>query len=294
MVEQSAVNRLVVGSNPTWGVTITKKMKNKFDKLQIGGKLFNSRLMLGTGKYRTVDQAVNSIKESQSEIVTVAVRRLPTNLRNDNTVFLKSLDWEKLWLLPNTAGSQTAEEAIRMAFLGHELACQLGQPENFFVKLEVISDPKYLLPDPIGTLKAADFLIKKGFTVLPYINADPMLALHLEDIGCATVMPLGSPIGSGQGLNNIANIQIIIENSNIPVIVDAGIGKPSEATKAMEIGADAVLLNTAVAQSKDPCRMAKAMNLAVQSGRLGYLSGYMQEKSYANASSPKFNVSSLV
>ena len=250
--------------------------------------------MLGTGKYRTVSHAIDSIGASQTEMVTVAVRRLPTNLDNDNTVFLRSLDWENLWLLPNTAGSQTAEEAIRMAFLGHELACQLGQPENFFVKLEVISDPKYLLPDPVGTLKAAEFLIKKGFTVLPYINADPMLALHLEDIGCATVMPLGSPIGSGQGLNNLANIQIIIENSNIPVVIDAGIGKPSEATKAMEIGADAVLLNTAVAQSKNPAQMAKAMNLAVQSGRLGYLSGCMKEKNYAHASSPKSNVSYLI
>jgi len=266
-------------------------MKDNSDKLQIGNKSFNSRLMLGTGKYRTVNQAINSIKTSESEIVTVAVRRLPTNLNNDNTVFLKSLDWKKLWLLPNTAGSQTAEEAIRMAFLGHELACQLGQPENFFVKLEVISDPKYLLPDPVGTLKAAEFLIKKGFTVLPYINADPMLALHLEDLGCATVMPLGSPIGSGQGLNNLANIQIIIENASIPVIVDAGIGKPSEATKAMEIGADAVLLNTAVAQSKNPGKMAQAMKLAVQSGRLGYLSGCMTEKNYANASSPQINMS---
>ena len=294
MVEQSAVNRLVVGSNPTWGVIAIKKMENKFDKLQIGNKSFNSRLMLGTGKYRTVNHAINSIEASQTEMVTVAVRRLPTDLGNDNTVFLKSLDWEKLWLLPNTAGSQTAEEAIRMAFLGHELACRLGQSENFFVKLEVISDPKYLLPDPVGTLKAAEFLVKKGFTVLPYINADPMLALHLEDIGCATVMPLGSPIGSGQGLNNLANIQIIIENSNIPVIVDAGIGKPSEATKAMEIGADAVLLNTAVAQSENPPQMAKAMNLAVQSGRLGYLAGCMKEKNYATPSSPKSNVSYLI
>lgn len=291
MVEQSAVNRLVVGSNPTWGVIKNKKMKNNLDKLQIGNKFFDSRLMLGTGKYRTVSQAIKSIKSSQSEIITVAVRRLPTNLNHDNTIFLKDLNWQKLWLLPNTAGSQTAEEAIRMAFLGHELACQLGQPENFFVKLEVISDPKYLLPDPIGTLKAAEFLVKKGFTVLPYINADPMLALHLEDLGCATVMPLGSPIGSGQGLNNLANIQIIIENANIPVIVDAGIGKPSEATKAMEIGADAVLLNTAVAQSENPSKMAKAMNLAVQSGRLGYLSGCMKEKKYANASSPQVNIS---
>jgi len=225
--------------------------------------------------------------------VTVAVRRLPTSLVNDNTVLFKSLDWDKLWLLPNTAGSQSSDEAVRMAFLGHELACQIGQEENFFVKLEVISDPKYLLPDPLGTLKAAEFLIKKGFTVLPYTNSDPMLALHLQDMGCAAIMPLASPIGSGQGLNNLANIQIIIENSNIPVIVDAGIGKPSEATKAMEIGADAVLLNTAVAQSQDPPEMARAMSLAVQSGRLGYLSGCMQEKNYATPSSPKLDSTDL-
>ena len=263
------------------------------DNLKIGNKLFNSRLMLGTGKYRTVDQAVQSINSSSCDIVTVAIRRLPTNLINDNTTFLKFLDWKKLWLLPNTAGSQTAEEAIRMAFLGHELACQLGQEENFFVKLEVISDPKYLLPDPIGTLKAAEFLVKKGFTVLPYINADPMLALHLQDLGCATVMPLGSPIGSGQGLNNLSNIKIIIENANIPVIVDAGIGKPSEATMAMELGADAVLLNTAVAQSANPEKMAKSMKLAVQSGRLGYLAGCMEKKHYATASSPQTYISKL-
>jgi|TARA_B100000768_G_scaffold181013_1_gene202555 thiazole synthase len=256
------------------------------DKLKIGNKFFNSRLMLGTGKYKTIEDTINSIEESHAEIVTVAIRRLPTNLNNDNISFLKELDWNKLWLLPNTAGCQTAEEAIRMAFLGHELACQLGQEDNFFVKLEVISDPKYLLPDPIGTLKAAEFLIKKGFTVLPYINADPMLALHLEDIGCATVMPLGSPIGSGQGIQNLTNIKIIIENSKVPVIVDAGIGKPSEAALAMEIGADGVLLNTAVAQSKNPKQMAKAMNLAVEAGRLAYLSGLMDQKDYANPSSP--------
>jgi len=225
-------------------------MKNIFDPLKIGDKSFSSRLMLGTGKYRTSQDALKSIKTSECEIVTVAIRRLPTNINQDNISFLKSLDWKNLWLLPNTAGSQTAEDAIRMAFLGHELACQLGQEDNFFVKLEVISDPKYLLPDPIGTLKAAEFLVKKGFTVLPYINADPMLALHLEDLGCATVMPLGSPIGSGQGLNNLSNLQIIIENANIPVIIDAGIGAPSEATLGMELGADGILLNTAVAQAK--------------------------------------------
>lgn len=263
------------------------------DKLRIGNKSFNSRLMLGTGKYRTVHNAIESILVSECEIVTVAIRRLPPNLKYDNTTFLNSLDWKKLWLLPNTAGSQTAEEAIRMAFLGHELACQIGQPDNFFVKLEVISDPKYLLPDPIGTLKAAEFLVKKGFTVLPYINADPMLALHLEDLGCATVMPLGSPIGSGQGLNNLANIQIIIENAKIPVIVDAGIGTASEATQAMELGADGVLLNTAVAQALHPPLMSSAFKLGVQAGRLAYLAGRMEKRNYAKASSPLNEISKI-
>jgi thiazole synthase len=268
-------------------------MQNNLDKLRIGTKTFNSRLMLGTGKYRTTKDAISSIESSNCEIVTVAIRRLPTDLKNDSTSFLKQLNWERLWLLPNTAGSQTAEEAIRMAFLGHELACQIGQEDNFFVKLEVISDPKYLLPDPIGTIKAAEFLVKKGFTVLPYINADPMLALHLEDLGCATVMPLGSPIGSGQGLNNLTNIQIIIENAKIPVIVDAGIGTPSEATQAMEIGAAGVLLNTAVAQSQNPSQMAYAMKLGVIAGRLGYLAGRMDKKYYANPSSPLEQFSKL-
>ena len=269
-------------------------MESNLDKLIIGGKSFNSRLMLGTGKYKTTTDAIDSINRSECEIVTVAIRRLPTNLKNDTTSFLNNLNWNKLWLLPNTAGCQTAEEAIRIAFLGHELACQLGQEDNFFVKLEVISDPKYLLPDPIGTLKAAEFLVKKGFTVLPYINADPMLALHLEDLGCATVMPLGSPIGSGQGLNNLANIKIIIENAKVPVIVDAGIGAPSEATTAMELGADGILLNTAVAQSNSPAQMAEAMKLGVKSGRLAYLAGRMTKKRYATPSSPIQQISKIV
>ena len=268
-------------------------MEYNSDKLKIGNKVFTSRLMLGTGKYKTTKDGIDSIVNSECEIVTVAIRRLPTNLKNDTANFLNNLDWNKLWLLPNTAGSQTAEEAIRMAFLGHELACQIGQEDNFFVKLEVISDPKYLLPDPIGTLKAAEFLVKKGFTVLPYINADPMLALHLEDLGCATVMPLGAPIGSGQGLNNLANIQIIVENARIPVIVDAGIGATSEATMAMELGVDGILLNTAVAQSKTPSQMAYAMNLGVKAGRAAYLAGRMEKKYYANASSPLNNISTL-
>ena len=269
-------------------------MKENFDKLKIGNKFFSSRLMLGTGKYKTSKDALNSIESSECEIITVAIRRLPVNLKYDSINFLKTLNWKKLWLLPNTAGSQTAEEAIRMAFLGRELARKIGQKDNFFVKLEVISDPKYLLPDPLGTLKAAEFLVQKGFTVLPYINADPMLALHMEDIGCATVMPLGSPIGSGQGINNLTNLQIIIENAKVPVIIDAGIGTPSEAAMAMEIGADGILLNTAVAQSRNPSQMAYAMNLGVKAGRLTYLAGRMEKKYYATASSPLSDISTLL
>ena len=261
-------------------------MTNNKDKLKIGNKQFDSRLMLGTGKYKTVDSAISSIEKSNCEIITVAIRRLPTQLKIDNTSFINSVNWSKFWLLPNTAGSQTAEEAVRMAYLGHELASILGQEDNFFVKLEVISDPKYLLPDPLGTLKAAQFLISKGFTVLPYINADPMLALHLEDLGCATVMPLGSPIGSGQGLKNLENIKIIIENAKVPVIIDAGIGMPSDAALAMELGADGILLNTAIAQAKQSSKMATAMKRAVEAGRLAYLSGPMQKKQYGRASSP--------
>lgn len=166
------------------------------------------------------------------------------------------------------------------------MAKLLGQEDNNFIKLEVIPDSKYLLPDPIGTLDAAEQLVKEGFTVLPYINADPLLAKRLEEAGCATVMPLGSPIGSGQGIKNAANIQIIIENAGVPVVVDAGIGSPSEAAQAMEMGADALLINTAIAKAQDPVMMAKAMGLATQAGRLAYQSGRIPVKAYASASSP--------
>jgi thiazole synthase len=254
--------------------------------LKIGHKVFNSRLMLGTGKYPNLTSNLKSIERSETEIVTVAVRRINNQNFTSNIEILNKINWKKIWLLPNTAGSQTAEDAIRAAFLGKELASRLGQFDNNFVKLEVISDPKYLLPDPIGTLKAAEFLVKNGFTVLPYINSDPILARHLEDIGCATIMPLGSPIGSGQGLQNLESIKIIIENSKIPVIIDAGIGKPSDAARAMEIGASGVLLNTAVAKSKNPEKMAEAMKLAVQAGYLSYIAGSITEQKYAQSSSP--------
>jgi thiazole synthase len=253
--------------------------------LTIAGRLFQSRLMTGSGKYRTFDEMHQSITASGCNIVTVAVRRVQTQAPGHEGL-AEALDWTKIWMLPNTAGCQTAEDAVRVARLGREMAKLLGQEDNNFVKLEVIPDTKYLLPDPLGTLQAAEQLVKEGFAVLPYINADPLLAKRLEDIGCATVMPLGSPIGSGQGIRNLANIQIIIENAKIPVVVDAGIGTPSEAAQAMELGADALLINTAIAQAQHPAAMARAMALATEAGRLAYRSGRIPVKAYASASSP--------
>ncbi len=253
--------------------------------LTIAGKTFTSRLMTGTGKYRNIEEMQQSVIASGCQIVTVAVRRVQTNAPGHEGL-AQALDWTKIWMLPNTAGCQSADEAIRVARLGREMAKLLGQEDNNFVKLEVIPDPKYLLPDPIGTLQAAEQLVKEGFAVLPYINADPMLAKRLEEVGCATVMPLASPIGSGQGLQTTANIQIIIENAGVPVVVDAGIGTPSEAAQAMEIGADALLINSAIALAKNPPAMAQAMNLATLAGRLAYLAGRMPVKTYASASSP--------
>ncbi|MGD1699276.1 thiazole synthase [Dapis sp. BLCC M229] len=253
--------------------------------LIIAGKKFSSRLMTGTGKYPTMETMQQSIEASGCEIVTVAVRRVQTQAPGHEGL-AEAIDWKKIWMLPNTAGCQTAEDAVRVARLGREMAKLLGQEDNNFVKLEVIPDPKYLLPDPIGTLQAAEQLIKEGFAVLPYINADPLLAKRLEEVGCATVMPLGSPIGSGQGIQNAANISIIIDNSTVPVVVDAGIGTPSEATQAMEMGADALLINSAIALAKNPPVMAKAMGMATEAGRLAYLAGRIPKKDYATASSP--------
>ncbi|MER3587195.1 MAG: glycine oxidase ThiO, partial [Mastigocladus sp. ERB_26_1] len=253
--------------------------------LVIAGKTFTSRLMTGTGKYRSIEEMQQSVVESGCQIVTVAVRRVQTKAPGHEGL-AEALDWTKIWMLPNTAGCKTAEEAIRVARLGREMAKLLGQEDNNFVKLEVIPDPKYLLPDPIATLQAAEQLVKEGFAVLPYINADPMLAKRLEEVGCATVMPLASPIGSGQGLKTTANIQIIIENANVPVVVDAGIGSPSEAAQAMEMGADALLINSAIALAKNPPLMARAMNIATVAGRIAYIAGRMPIKDYASASSP--------
>lgn len=280
---QTTTPRLSV--SPTNSSLIAPPAPAVTDNLTIAGRSFNSRLMTGTGKYSSLDLMQQSITVSGSEIVTVAVRRVQTKAPGHEGL-ASAFDWTKIWMLPNTAGCKTAEEAIRVARLGREMAKLLGQEDNNFVKLEVIPDAKYLLPDPIGTLQAAEQLVKEGFAVLPYINADPLLAKRLEEVGCVTVMPLGSPIGSGQGIKNAANIQIIIEEARVPVVVDAGIGSPSEAAFAMELGADALLVNSAIALAKNPLAMGKAMGMATEAGRLAYLSGRIPVKSYATASSP--------
>ena len=255
------------------------------DPLIIGGRRFQSRLFTGTGKYPTMDLMQKSIEQSDCDMVTVAVRRVQS-VAAGHAGLMEAIDWSRIWMLPNTAGCTTDEEAVRVARLGRELAKLAGQEDNTFVKLEVIPDSRHLLPDPIGTLRAAEQLVKEGFTVLPYINADPLLAKRLEEAGCATVMPLGSPIGSGQGLNNAANISLIIENAGVPVVVDAGIGVPSEAAQALELGADAVLVNSAIAMAGNPPAMAEAMGQAVLAGRTAFLAGRLPRRTQATASSP--------
>ena len=251
----------------------------KKDELTIGGKTFQSRLMIGTGKFLDFNTMKEAHEKSGAQIITVAIRRVDLNTPG-HVGLLEHLDTKKYWILPNTAGCQTKEEAVRIAKMGRAMGI------NNWVKLEVIPDPKYLLPDPIATFEAARELVEDGFIVLPYINADPILAKRLEEIGCATVMPLGSPIGSGQGIKCAANIEIIIKQLNIPVIVDAGLGVPSEASYVMEMGADAILVNTAIACANDPPEMAEAFKLGVEAGRKAYLAGRIPVKEYASASSP--------
>ena len=249
------------------------------DELIIAGRRFRSRLLLGTGKYRSVDEMLAALDASGAEMVTVAIRRLDLGKPGQKTL-LDYVDWSRYTILPNTAGCRTVEEALMTARLGREVT------GSDLVKLEVVPDPKYLLPDPIGTLEAAKLLIKEGFTVLPYIHADPILARRLQEIGCATVMPLGSPIGSGRGVFTLEEIQIIIENAQVPVVVDAGLAVPSDASQVMEVGADAVLVNTAIAQAQDPALMAEGFRLGVEAGRKAYLAGRIPKKDYAAASSP--------
>lgn len=249
------------------------------DPLTIAGKSFRSRLIAGTGKYRSMGEMAAAIDASAAEIITVAIRRLPLDKPGEPNL-MDHLDWSRYTVLPNTAGCRTAEEAVFTARLARELT------GSSWLKLEVIPDPKYLLPDPIATLEAAGQLIAEGFVVLPYIHADPILARRLEEIGCATVMPLGSPIGSGRGIFTLEELLIIIENASVPVVVDAGLGAPSDASLALEIGADAVLVNTAIAQAKDPVRMAEAFRLGVDAGRAAFLAGRIPRKELAEASSP--------
>ncbi len=249
------------------------------DKLVIAGKEFNSRLMVGTGKYRSHEEMNQALEASGAEIVTVAIRRLDLDNPTKKTL-LDYVDWSKYTILPNTAGARNAEEAVRTA----QLARAMGLSN--WIKLEVIPDPQYLFPDPIGTLEAAKLLVDDGFVVLPYINADAVLAKRLEEIGTATVMPLGSPIGSGQGIVTATQIRIIVEQSKVPVVVDAGLGVPSDAAAAMEMGADACLINTAIALAEDPAGMGEAMKLGVQAGRKAYLAGRIPRKEFAAASSP--------
>jgi thiazole synthase len=249
------------------------------DYLEIAGKKFRSRLLAGTGKWRSVEEMVAALEASGAEIITVAIRRLPLD-RPGEPNLMDDIDWTTHQILPNTAGCSTVEEALFTARLARELT------GSNWVKLEVIPDPRYLLPEPVGTLRAAEQLTREGFVVLPYIHADPILARQLEDAGCATVMPLGSPIGSGRGIFTLEEILIIVENAHVPVIVDAGLGAPSEASLALEVGADAVLVNTAIAQAGDPVQMAEAFRLGVEAGRKAYLAGRIPKKELAQASSP--------
>jgi thiazole synthase len=248
------------------------------DPLEIGGKTFRSRLMLGTGKFRTTEEMTAAHVASGCEIITVALRRI--DLDAPKRSILDEIDWSRYQILPNTAGARTAEEAVRTA----RLARAMGLSD--WIKVEVIPDPKYLLPDPLGTLEACRTLVDEGFVVLPYINADPVLALKLQEIGTATIMPLASPIGSGQGMKTFDAIRIIVEQATVPVVVDAGIGVPSDASISMELGADACLINTAIARSENPALMAEAMRLGVEAGRRAYLAGRMPVLPYASASSP--------
>src|SRR5919108_1005572 len=247
--------------------------------LTIAGQTFSSRLMLGTGKYRTSEEMTAAFAASGAEIITVALRRIAFDDPQSRTV-LEDVDWTRYTILPNTAGCKTAEEAVRVA----RMARAMGLSD--WIKVEVIPDPKYLLPDPVGTLDACQTLVDEGFVVLPYINADPVLALKLQEIGTATVMPLASPIGSGQGMKTFDSIRIIVEQARVPVVVDAGLGVPSDAATSTELGAAACLINTAIARAEQPALMAEAMRLGIEAGRKAYLAGRMPVLPYASASSP--------
>jgi thiazole synthase len=249
-----------------------------YDPLKIANREFVSRFLIGTGKFPSVELMERCLQASEAEVITVAVRRV--DLDHPGESILAGLDPETIFILPNTSGAQNAEEAVRTAHLARAMGL------SDWIKLEVTPDPRYLWPDGDETLKAARILVKDGFVVLPYMGPDPVLARKLEDAGAATVMPLAAPIGSNKGLRSADALRIIIEQAGIPVVVDAGLGSPSDAALAMEMGADAVMVNTAISASADPVRLAKAFNLAVRAGRLGHLGGLAPRRDAAQASSP--------
>jgi len=248
------------------------------DPLIIAGRRFRSRLLMGTGKFPNPTTMARALESSGTEIVTVALRRVDISLPGED--ILAAVDRERYQLLPNTSGARDADEAVRLARLARAAGL------SSWIKLEVTPDPRYLLPDPVETLKAAELLVKEGFTVLPYIGADPVLAKRLQDAGTATVMPLGAPIGSNRGLRTRESVAIIVEEARVPVVVDAGLGAPSHAAEALELGADAALVNTAVAIARDPVAMAEAFRKGVEAGRQAFLAGQAPSAAIARASSP--------
>ncbi|HEX9712624.1 MAG TPA: thiazole synthase [Actinomycetota bacterium] len=254
-------------------------MDNTTDRLVIAGRAFGSRLIVGTGKFPSGEAMRDALAAGGTELVTVALRRVDLDATGGPDI-LEFIDRDRYLLLPNTSGALDAEEAVRIA----RLARAMGLPD--WIKLEVTPDPRYLMPDPVETLKAAEQLVADGFTVLPYINADPALAKRLEEAGCSTVMPLGSWIGSNKGLRTADGIRVIVEQATVPVVVDAGLGAPSHAAAAMEMGVDAVLVNTAIAVARDPAAMAAAFRKAVEAGREAYTAGLPAEREGAEASSP--------
>lgn len=248
------------------------------DLLKIADRTFSSRLIIGTGKFPSNESLRESLEASGSQMVTIALRRVNSSGVKEN--ILDFVDTQRVLIVPNTSGARDARDAVRLARLGRSMGI------SDWVKLEITPEPRHLLPDPIETLKAAEELVKDGFKVMPYINADPVLAKRLEEVGTVCVMPLGAPIGTNKGLKTADSVRIIVENSRIPVVVDAGLGAPSHAVQAMELGVDAVLVNTAIAVAGNPARMAEAFALAVKAGRSGFLAGLAPERESASASSP--------
>ena len=261
--------------------TVTKPLLDSDDAFMVAGKRYRSRLLIGTGKYKDLEETRRAVEASGAEIVTVAIRRSNIGQKKEEPNLLDVLPPSKYTILPNTAGCYTAEDAVRTCRLARELL-----DGNKLVKLEVLGDDKTLYPDVIQTLKAAETLVQDGFDVMVYTTDDPLVAKKLEDIGCVAVMPLGAPIGSGLGIRNPYNIVTIVEQARVPILVDAGVGTASDAAVAMELGCDGVLMNTAVALAKDPILMASAMKKAVEAGREAYLAGRIPKKRFASASSP--------